>query len=314
VLRGYNTALPNRPGRESAIVVESLRALGYTSGSAPARTTYTEADDPKRLVEVDRDLHTATEHSQQGRLAEAVTLFNSVIARRADTADAYIQLAYSYYESGQVEPAIATLEQALNNGVPDRDVRIRLGLYLAESRVDTARAIKLLEGLPETDAEAMNALGVAYGEAGRFGDAIRIFKKVLALDPTNGLALQNIASMLLRQAMASPGARDRPARLKEAETFARQAIAADPALAKAHTTLGVVLVQLGGAAAAIDQWKRAVELDGAEFDALYNLWVELAKAGRRDEALAYGQQYVRTAPPSFFRVEIEQIKAYIGGR
>ncbi len=313
VLRGYNTALPSRPGREAADVTRSLRALGYITGSAPPRTTYTDADDPKRLVEVDRDLHAATEHFQQGRLSEAVKLFSSVITRRADTVDAYIQLAYAYYESGQVEPAIATLEQALRNGVPDRDVRIRLGLYLAESRVDTVRAIRLLEGLPESDAEAMNALGVAYGEAGRYGDAIRGFKKVLALDPTNGLALQNIASMMLRQVPEKPGSKDLSI-LKDAETFARQAIAADPALAKAHTTLGVILFRMGGNAAAIDEWKRAVELDGAEFDALYNLWLELAKAGRRDEALTYGQQYVRTAPPAFFRGEIEQIKAYISGK
>ncbi len=314
VLRGYDTALPSRPGREAAEVARSLRALGYITGSAPARTTYTEADDPKRLVEVDRDLHAATEHFQQGRLAEAVALFSSVITRRADTVDAYIQLAYAYYESGQVEPAIATLEQALQNGVPDRDVRIRLGLYLAESGVNPARAIKLLEGLPEADAEAMNSLGVAYGAAGRYGDAIGAFKKVLALDPTNGLALQNIASMMLRQLPANPGAKDRASRLREAETFARQAILADPALAKAHTTLGVILFQMGGKAAAIDEWKRAVELDGAEFDALYNLWLELAKADRRDEALTYGQQYVRTAPPAFFGAEIGQIKAYIGGK
>ena len=39
------------------------------------------------------------------------------------------------------------------------------------------------------DVEALNGLGVAYGDAGRYGDAIGTFKKVLVLDPTNGLAL-----------------------------------------------------------------------------------------------------------------------------
>ena len=38
-----------------------------------------------------------------------------------------------------------------------------------------------------------------------------------------------------------------------------------------------------------------------QFNALYNLWLELAQAGRRDEAAAYGRQFVATAPPAFFR-------------
>jgi arylsulfatase A-like enzyme/Flp pilus assembly protein TadD len=308
VLRGFNTAPPKRPGPEAADVAATLRSLGYITGSAPARTSYTEADDPKRLVEVDRDLHVATEHFQQGRISEAVTVFNRVIARRGDTVDAYIQLAYVYYESGQAEQAIATLEQALRNGVPDRDVRIRLGLYLAETGIDTGRAIKLLEGLPDTDAEALNSLGVAFGAAGRFPDAIKAFQRILQLDATNGLALQNIATMYLRQTGG-----DRGARLKEAETYARQAIAVDPALAKAHTTLGVALFQQGRPADAIEEWKRAVALDATEIDAMYNLWQELARAGRHDEARAYGEQYVRSAPP-YYREEIARIRAYLAGR
>ncbi len=308
VLRGFNTAPPKRPGPAAADVAATLRSLGYITGSAPARTAYTEADDPKRLVEVDRDLHVATEHSQQGRIGEAVKLFTSVIARRADTVDAYIQLAYVYYESGQAEQAIATLEQALRNGVPDRDVRIRLGLYLAETGVDTGRAIKLLEGLPDTDAEALNSLGVAYGAAGRFPDAIRAFQKILKLDATNGLALQNIATMYLQQ----PGG-NRGERLKQAEKYAREAIVVDPALAKAHTTLGVALFEQGQVADAIEEWKKAVTLDAAEFNGLYNLWQELARAGRHDEARTYGEQYVRTAPP-YYREEIMRIRAYLVGK
>jgi arylsulfatase A-like enzyme/Flp pilus assembly protein TadD len=311
VLRGFNTAPPKRPGREAADVAATLRSLGYITGSAPARTSYTEADDPKRLVEIDRDLHNATEHFQQGRIREAVALFSSVIARRVDTVDAYIQLSYVYYESGQMEQAIATLEQALQNGVPDRDVRIRLGLYLAETRVDTKRAIKLLEGLPDTDAEALNSLGVAYGAAGRYADAIGAFRRILSLDATNGLALQNIATMYLHDAEARPAGKAE--RLKQAEAHARQAIAVDPALAKAHTTLGVALFRQGQAADAIEEWKRAVTLDAAEFDALYNLWQELARAGRHDEARTYGEQYVRTAPP-YLREEIARIRAYLQGK
>jgi arylsulfatase A-like enzyme/Tfp pilus assembly protein PilF len=313
LLGSYNVAPPNRPGQESPDAVAALKSLGYVSGSAPARAVYTEADDPKRLVALDQDLHRASELFQSGRTNDGIALVNSVIAKRPDTADAYLTLAYAYWARGEPQPAIATLEKALANRAPDRDIRIRLGLYLAESHTDPKKAIALLEGLSSEDVEALNGLGVAYGDAGRNADARHAFERVLALDPTNGLAYQNIASIALREALDAKNPVERETRLAEAETGARKAIDADPALADAYTTLGVVLSTRGRKADAIDNWKRAVALDGAQFNALYNLWLELAEAGRRDEASAFGRQFVATAPPAFFGPDIERVRRYLAG-
>ena len=312
LLRTYDVNPPNRPGRESADAAAALKSLGYVQGSAPTRAVYTEEDDPKRLVEIDRDLHTATTLTQEGRGQEAVAMLNSVIARRPDTADAYISLAHAYWEGGQPGMAIGALEKALTSGAPDRDVRIRLGIYLAESHADSVRAITLLEGMSAEDVEALNALGVAYGDAGRYEAAVATFKQVLVLDVTNGLAYQNLASMVLREALAKFGT-ERGVRLQEAEAFARKAIEVDPALPDAFTTLGVVLSTSGRKADAIASWKRAVELDASQFSALYNLWFELAAAGRRDEASAYGRQFVANAPPAFFQPDITRIQQYLAG-
>jgi tetratricopeptide (TPR) repeat protein len=313
VLRSFNVAPPDRPGRESAEVAATLRSLGYVSGSAPERKVFTEADDLKNLVHVDRDLHKASELYQDGKVQDAIAVLNSVIARRPDTADAYISLAHAYWESGQLQPAIATLETALANGAPDRDVRIRLGIYLAESQTDPARAIKLLEGLPVSDVEALNGLGVAYGGAGRYADAIQAFKKVLVLDPTNGLAYQNLASMVLRQALAAKNGVNRAGMLQEAERYARQAIDTDPSLPKAYTTLGVVLAESGRKREAIDSWKRAVALDGREFDALYNLTILLLEARQTDDARVYAKQFVATAPPALYGPSIQQMQRFLSG-
>ena len=154
---------------------------------------------------------------------------------------------------------------------------------------------------------------MAYGGAGRYGEAIQAFKKVLALDPTNGLAYQNLASMVLRQALASKSASDRQSRLQEAERYARQALDTDPSLPKAHTTLGVVLAESGRKSEAIDSWKRAVALDGREFDALYNLTVLLLEAQRLDDARASAKQFVATAPPALYGPAIEQMRKFLGG-
>jgi arylsulfatase A-like enzyme/Tfp pilus assembly protein PilF len=314
LLRQYNVAPPDRPSGESQQTQEALRSLGYVTGTAPAKTTYTEADDPKTLVKIDEDLHTATDLVQQGHTREAIKVFESVIARRPQTADAYTSLAHTQWESGDPGAAIATLTRALQNGAPERDVRIRLGLYLAESHADPKQAIAVLEGRTGEDVEALTALGVAYADAGRSEDAVRMFTRVLTLDPTNGIAYQNVASITLREALSAKDNSERASKLLDAEKYANDAITADPALGDAYTTLGVIQSTTGRKPAAIESWKRAVELDHEQFNALYDLWFELAAAGRRDEASKYGRQFVATAPPALFISDIEEVKRYLRER
>ena len=105
VLRGFNLAPPNRPEEETGGVRERLRALGYLGGSpAVVRERYTENDDPKRLIELDRMLHRGRELFEANRPAEAVAVFREIIARRPDMADAYRQMASLLWQMGQPGP------------------------------------------------------------------------------------------------------------------------------------------------------------------------------------------------------------------
>lgn len=298
ILRSYHAALPQRPGRESPEVSEQLRALGYVSGSGtidPSRT-FTEEDDPKRLIGIDQALHDAGDLYQHGRIQESIEAFEKVIIERPLTSDAYRYQAFVYWRSGQPEAAIQTLLRAQKNGATDREVLIRLGLYLAE-RGDTSRAIAILVPLAGDDVEALNALGVAYGSAGRAAEGRAVFERVLRLDPTNGLAFQNIGTIELRGGQ-----------LNAAETSLRNALRQDPTLAGAYTTLGVILSRTNRHAEAIESWMRAVEIDGTEFNALYNLTLELSDAGRIVEARAYGGRFLATAPKALFAQELDEIR------
>ena len=140
------------------------------------------------------------------------------------------------------------------------------------------------------------------------------FDRVLELDSTNALAYQNLASMTLREALALRDPNAARTRMQAAEAHVRKALEADDGLAGAHTILGVILSRTGRKGDAIESWKRAVALDASEFNALYNLWLELASAGRRDEAVKYGRQFVSTAPPAFFEAERQQIARYLETR
>ena len=301
VLATFNLDAPNRPAEESAAARERLRALGYTGGSpVMPRDRYTDADDPKRLIELDKLLHRASEAYLARKPAEAAAIYQDLIKRRPDLADAYRSLAFMLWQAGQRELAITALEMAMKNGVTQRDMQVKLGLYLAETG-QSAKAIALLETLPQDDTEALNALGIAKAHAGRPSEARQLFLRAIELDATNGLAHQNIGTLHLQ-------AND----LKNAEASLRQALAIDPTLAGAYTSLGVVLAQTGRAADAIDAWKRAVGLDPSDFDGLFNLTLELVKQGRKDEAQQYGGLFLQTAPPSVYGQDIARVRQMLG--
>ncbi len=296
VLRTFDTSPPNRPSRETAAVSEALRSLGYVSGSAGPKERYTEADDLKNLATLNRDLHAADEAMLTGDFDRAIQLLTGVIGQRPDTADAVDALARAFWAVGDGQAAIDVLDRALRFGTTSPDIITRLGLYLAESGADVPRAIAVLQTLPDDDIEGLNALGIAFGAARRWNDAIGAFERILAIDEGNALAMQNIAAMHLnRQDLAA------------AERFARRAVDRDPALAKAHTTLGVVFAQSGRRPQAINEWKEAVRLEPREFDALYNLVVLLAESGLVGEAGTYAKQFIDTAPRPAYAREVEQL-------
>ena len=70
--------------------------------------------------------------------------------------------------------------------------------------------------------------------AGRLNEAAAIFRRLIAADPIDALAYENLGMTQLQ-------ARD----AKSAEASLRRAIAFDPSLAGAYTALGVVLAKTG---------------------------------------------------------------------
>jgi len=259
-LKQFNVAPPSRAGTETADTIERLRSLGYIGGgSATVREHYTDADDPKQLVEIDRMLTQGNDALRAGRADEAADVYKAIIAKRPDTEDAYRKLALIYWRQQRPRLAVETLEAALRAGITQSEVRIKLGQYLAESG-QAEKAIELLSATAGNDPDAIMGLGNAYMLAGRNADAIRTFTRLLQIDPGNGLAWENLGTTQLQ-------AKD----VKGAETSLRRAIQIDPSLSGAYTALGVVLAQTGRRDEAIAAWKRALELDPSDENAAFNL-------------------------------------------
>jgi arylsulfatase A-like enzyme/Tfp pilus assembly protein PilF len=259
-LKQFNVAPPARARQETADTIERLRSLGYIGGgAAPVRDKYTDADDPKRLVEIEQMLTTGNEAFRGGRTDEAIGIYRAIIAKRPDTEDAYRKLALVYWRAGRPRLAIETLEAALRAGVTQSEVRIKLAQYLAESG-QPAKAIALLEGDAGNDPDALVALGNALMMAGRNAEAVRTYGRLLAIDPNSAVAYENLGVAQLQ-------GKD----LKAAETSLRKAVALDPGRAGAYTALGVVLASTKRTAEAIEAWRRALTLDPNDENAAFNL-------------------------------------------
>lgn len=296
---------PTSPGQQQAENTETaarLRALGYTSGRARPSKVYTERDDPKRLVELDRAIHKGIEAFHAGRLDQAIGIYTALVAERPDMTTAALNLAFLQWETGAAKAAMATLRAVRAEAGPDPEVDARLGMYLGETG-SVREALALLEpaaALPEPDLDVLNALGITWARSGQAGKALDVFQRVLALDPRNAMAQQNIGAVHL-----SAG------NLQAARAAFEEAIRLNPSWAASYTGLGAAELRAGNRAAAIDAWRRAIELNPSDFDALFNLGTELINDGQPGAARPFVERFVRAAPRAFYARDIDRLQTWL---
>ena len=300
------SAWPPPKGAVSAEQEANLRSLGYSTGSAPAKSAYTAGDDPKNLIGVDRKLHQVVDAYSRRRYEEAAALAREAIAARPDLAEAYEHLALALRQLERHGEAIAALESALQHGVDRETLRRQLGLALAEAgrAREAVEVLAPLAATPAADAATLNAFGIALSDAGRHGDAVAVLQRASGRFPNEPKCFENLGIVALRM--------DQP---ELARTQLRRALALNPSLPIAWNTLGVALFRLEGPAPALDAWERAVALDARQYDALFNIGLVALQARRPAQARAALARFVATAPASH-RADIAQARrmlAQLGG-
>ncbi len=300
------SAWPPPRGAVSPEEEARLRSLGYAAGSGPAaaKTAYTAADDPKNLVGVDNRLHQVIDAYSRHRYAEAAALGRQVIAERPDLPEAYEDLALALQQLDRPDEAIAALRGALAHGAGRASIRRQLGLALAEAG-RAGEAVAVLQPLaapgagadPDPDAATLNALGIALSDAGRHGEAVAVLQRAAARYPNDPKGFENLGVVALRM--------DQP---EAARAQLQRALALNPALPISWNTLGVALYRLEGPAAALDAWQRSVALDPRQYDALFNIGLVAAQAGRAAEARQALARFVATAPPARFGADLQKAR------
>jgi arylsulfatase A-like enzyme/Tfp pilus assembly protein PilF len=281
-----------------------LRSLGYTASQAarPAGKRYTSADDPKRLLDLDRRYERALTLTGERRYADAAALLQAVVADRPDFTVAYLNLASVFVAAGDPRRAVTLIEDAAVRGVTSPELQARLGAaYVALGELGRAAATLTPIAKPDLPGglEAMNTLGIALTQQGHRDRARRLLSDVLARSPRSATTWSNLGLLEL--------ADHRPA---EASRAFEQAVAADPRLAQAWEGLGASRIGTDPAGA-IDAWRRAFDLEPRNYDLLFNLIVTLRDRGRAAEARPYAERFVREAPPDRYARDIEAFRTWL---
>lgn len=182
-----------------------------------------------------------------------------------------------------LDPAVQVFEQATARFPDSPRLMVGLGMaYYARGNYDDAvKAFIRGADLNPSDERCYKFLARAYDSSpSQAGDVIERFRRFAELQPNNGQALYYYAMSLWK----GKRAQDPDLDLKQIESILKRAIAADPALAEAHLQMGSLSSDQGNFAAAIPEYRRALELNSDLADAHYRLGQAYVRTGQKEIA------------------------------
>jgi Flp pilus assembly protein TadD len=276
-----------------------LRSLGYASASPGQRRTFSESDDPKRLVALNEQFTAALGAFNGGRRDAALTEFLAILRQRPDFITARTSAATVLVTLGRPAEAVALLRAAPHAQADSEEILAKLGTALREAG-DLHGAAAVFErsrAAGNQNPELLNDLGVVNSRLGRSDQARAQFRELLARDPNAAGVWNNLGVLEL-----TTGHQD-----AAAEAF-RHAVQFDPNNGDAWQGLGAALVDRERAAA-IDAWRHAERLRPRDYDLLFNLGMVLAESSRPGDALPYLTRFVQEAPRDRYAADLPRVEA-----
>ncbi|MGH2569301.1 MAG: tetratricopeptide repeat protein [Bacteroidota bacterium] len=217
----------------------------------------------------------------------ALRYFERVTALAAWNGDAWWSIGYLYFERGDHQRVVETMERAIQ-AVP-KDFRMHLLSGMSYSQLGQSdKAIEALEqslALKPNDINALSNLALAYDGMEQFLKSDSLYERALAIDPDSHLILNNYSYSLAERgiqleralAMAERAVTAEPKnasyldtlgwiyfklkKLQDAERYIAEAVATGRASATVHEHLGDIYFHLGEKTRAMELWQQALQMN-----------------------------------------------------
>jgi tetratricopeptide (TPR) repeat protein len=226
---------------------------------------------------------------QQGDHARAVQLISRAVSLRPGMAAFHANLAAAYRATGQLDRAVECCHTALRLQPDFPDALLNLGVTLRDQgQLDAAltQFQAVLRVRPEF-ALAHNNLADVLRDLGRRPEAIEHYRRAVRCDPNYIVARSNLGQLLLEQG-----------ELDEALLHGQAAARLQPNSAEARNRLGNVYRARGQSAEARACYAEALRLNPTLAATPANMGQVAQDEGRLEEALAWYDRALRMEPKS----------------
>lgn len=263
----------------------------------------------------------ATVLLEQGRLADARTLYARITQANPNDAEAWLMLAAINGELGALDDAIECCRRAVSSERDNVDAHVVLGrLLTAGGELDEAAAsfTEALTHDPEYG-EVWNMLAGIYGQRGVYDEAERCSREAIRVLPDQADGYINLTNALLALGRAADAAqagaravtldpanalswnmlglaREGMESWAEAEQSYMKAIAINPSLTAAQTGLGRILQAKGDLAGAERVLRQVLQLNPLDCGAFCNLGSLYVQQQLFDKAESCLRQAVQITP------------------
>ncbi len=165
---------------------------GRTQANVGRQVRVSIADDAKHLLEMAVGLH------QAGELARARGLYEQIIERDPEHADALQFLGLACFQGGDGERAVALIRRAIEQKPQVAQYRDNLGTVLESTGAlnESLDAYREAARLAGEDAERSFNMGVVLNRLGRHPEAVMAYRKAIDLDPGDRGFHYNLANLL----------------------------------------------------------------------------------------------------------------------
>ncbi|MDE2926337.1 MAG: tetratricopeptide repeat protein [Acidobacteriota bacterium] len=203
--------------------------------------------------------------------AKAVERYEEALRRQPQASSLHYRLAMAYRQLGQVDKARLHLgkqgDGAVNYPDPLLEELVRMKTGRWQQREQANRLL----------------------ETGQHEEAVRLFRQMVAQDPTDALALVDLGT-----ALAQMG------RVEEAVQQFEAALPHTASTSRIHLNLSMGLIQMGREEQALEHCRKSVETDPNFTEAHFQLANLLMRRGRVDEAVPHYGRVVELDPGNAF--------------